>query len=611
MLGYLRSGNKRTKMIWWIVTIATVFTFVIGFSFFGGLGRDPNWAARQSGAYGSVNGEKITREMWQTALDTETQRYKQRFGTDPVDRDLMAVTQQAWRDLVNERLLVQAGVKAGLTVTDNDVLAAMQIDPPGVLLVAPAFQTNGKFDPTKYSAALHNPNNDWSIFETEIRSEGPGKKLQEILGGSVKFSNAELREAFDERYTRMVAMVVQVPPADSGRSPGGDAEMQRVYDKYKYLLATPARTQLEVLQIPIKYSAEEIKTAESVANGIYQRIQKGENFDQLCHDYSEGLNADHGGVIDRFLNPAEMGPAGSQIAAHKPGDVIPPMRDGGTIMIFRILDPARDTLARNAPAGQVKLAQITVKVRPNSDGLHEQYAYAQAIAKRAKDVGLSRAATEKGLSTAKTGFFDLQNMPQQLYSAPDAADWGLTHKKGEVSPVFQGPDLFLVAQVSVQQAAGVPAKEDVSEELKQIADFDVRVEASKKRSDQVTAALKSGASLEDAAKAAGLQAQPVMITLAQPDPRLARAPELLGALWSAKPGQVVGPIHSAVGYFFGRVQGIQAPPDSLWANVQMRNQLTTDIINRRQSATINGYVTLLRRDAKIEDSRNAYTSSTQ
>ena len=48
MLGFLRSGSKRTKLVWWIVTIATVFTFVVGFSFFGGLGRDTNMAARQT-----------------------------------------------------------------------------------------------------------------------------------------------------------------------------------------------------------------------------------------------------------------------------------------------------------------------------------------------------------------------------------------------------------------------------------------------------------------------------------------------------------------------------------------------------------------------------------
>ncbi len=606
MLGYLRSGNKRTKMIWWIITIATVFTFLIGFSFFGGLGRDPNWAARQSGTYGSVNGEKITREMWQTSLDTERERYRQRFGTDPVDRDLAAVQQQAWRNLVNTRLLVQAGLKAGIQITDNDVMAAMQMDPPAVILTAPAFQTDGKFDPSKYAAAMRNPGNDWSVFEDQVRSEAPGKKLEDIVMSSVKFSDAELREAFEDRLARLTAVVVSVPPADTGRSAGTDADLDRMYEKYKHLLATPARTQLELLQLPIQYSAEEVKTATDAANGIYQRIQRGENFDQLCRDYSEGLNADHGGVIDRFINPAEMGSAGQQIAAAKPGAVLPPMREAGTIMIFRVLDPARDSVARNAPAGTVKLAQITVKVRPAQESLRSQYDRAAELAKRAKQIGLSKAATEKGLSTIKSGFYDLANMPQTLYMTPDAADWGLTHKKGEVSPVFQGAEEFVIAQVDVQQPAGVPAKAEVLEELRQIADFDHRIELSRARADQVAAALRSGATLEDAAKAAGLTATTMTFTRDQPDPRIARAPELQGALWASAPGKVVGPVRCAVGFFFGRTVGVAEPPDTLWANQQMRSQLMSDLVNRRQQAVLNGLLLTLRTGARIEDSRAAY-----
>ena len=608
MLGFLRSGSKRTKLVWWIVTIATVFTFVVGFSFFGGLGRDTNMAARQTGTYGSVNGERITREMWQTALATEKERYLQRFGTNPVDRDMAAVQQQAWRNLVNTRLLVQAGLKAGIPVTDNDVLATMQIDPPLAILSAPAFQTDGKFDPTKYSQALRNPQNDWSAFEAQVRAEAPGKKLQQIVMTSVKFSDAELREAFSDRFDRLSAVVIAVPPADSGRGPGTDADMQRVYDKYKNLLASPARTQLEYLSIPVQFSAEEIKTSTDVANGLYARAMKGESFDQLARDYSEGLNAEHGGVIDRFISPAEMGPAGQQIAAHKPGDVLAPMREGGTIMIFRILDPARDTLARNAPAGQVKLAQITVKVRPAQESLRAQYQRAVDLAKRAKSVGLSKAATEKGLATAKTGFYDLQNTPPQLYAVPEAADWGLTHAKGDVSRVFEDSDEFVIAQVTLQQPAGIPARADMAEELKQIADFDARVERSKPRADQVAAALHSGATLEAAAQAAGLTAIPMTISHDQPDPRISRAPELQGALWGAKPGQVVGPIRSAVGYFFGRVNGVAAAPDSLWNNQQVRSQLTSDLVNRRQQSVLNGLIGTLRKDAKLADNRSSSTT---
>jgi hypothetical protein len=606
MLNILRSGSKRTKAVWWLITIATVFTFLIGFSFFGGLGRDPNWAARQSGSYGSVNGDKITKEQWDVALETEKATYRQRFGTDPVDRDLRAVEQQAWRGLVNSRLLEQAGLKAGYKATDNEVLATMMIDPPPIIQLSPALQTDGKFDPAKWAQLRSNPQQNWTPYEDQVREEWPGKKLQEVALTSAKFSEAELHEAFDAHFERLQAVIVAVPPADSGSSSGSEAELAAAYQKYRPLLASPARTQLEYLAVPVQYTEEEIRTAMDVANGLYQRLNKGEAFDQLCRDYSEGLNAEHGGVIDRFINPAEMGPAGQPLATAKPGAILPPLREGGSVMIFRVLNPAVDSLARNAPAGQIKLAQILVKVHPGQDGLRTQYQRVADIAKRAKAVGLSRAATEKGLATQKTSFFDLVNMPQQLYSTPEAADWGLTHKKGDVSPVFESADEFVVAQVAVQSPAGVPPRAEVADQLKQIADFDHRVELSKTRADQVAAALHGGATLEAAATAAGLTAMPVTLTREQADPRVARASEFVGALWAAKthPGQVVGPVRCAVGYYFGRVVSLQSPPDSLWANPNVRNQLSTDLVQRRQNATMQGLVVLLRQGSKIADNRS-------
>ena len=97
MLGYLRSGNKRTKAIFWALTVLTVLSFVGGFIFLAGVGRDPATRARMTGNVGSINGQGVTRTQWQTALDEARQNYRQRYGSDPQDRDIKAVEQQAWR----------------------------------------------------------------------------------------------------------------------------------------------------------------------------------------------------------------------------------------------------------------------------------------------------------------------------------------------------------------------------------------------------------------------------------------------------------------------------------------------------------------------------------
>lgn len=605
MLHHLRAGSKRTKIIWLIVTVATVFTFLIGFSFFGSMGSDSRMAARQSGSYGEINGEKVTAEMWQGALNSAIQAYRQQYNVDPTDRDLKSVQQRAWRTLVNERLFSEQAKKAGIRISDNDVIVGMRTSPPAALYTAEAFQTDGKFDPQKYSSALANPNIDWAPFEEQLRQELPVRRLQERLMSSLKLSDGELREAWHDRYDRLSASIVIVPPADTGSAGTSEAELQKVYERYRTRLATPARTQLELLAIPLQYSPAEVKDASDRAKAIYDRAVAGEDWNALARDNSEGANAANGGVIDRFLQPSEMGPVGAQIAALKPGGVLAPFREGGQVLIFKVLDPARDSVARNAPAGAVKVAQIAIKLRPSTESLREQYEKATAIAKRAEQVGLSKAATEKGLSTEKTPAFDQNNLPPQLYVAPDAADWGLVNKQGAVSPVFSTGDVLLIAQVALQHPPGPPSREEIGDQLRQIASVAKRVDLAKPRADQVAQALKSGQTLEKAAQVAGLTAQSIQLTRQQPDPRVMVAPELQGALWAAKPGQVVGPFHTLGGWYFGRLEGIAMAPDSTF-NDQVKGQLTTEILQRRQRGFFDGYLTLLRERAKIVDNRRAF-----
>jgi hypothetical protein len=259
MLGYLRSGNKRTKLIWWVVTVSTVATFLLGFSFFGAMGRDPSNAARQNGSFGLVNGEKITREMWQTTFENERQTYRQRFGTEPADRDLRAVQQGAWRKLVNSRLLGQEATRSGLQVTDNDIVFRLETDPPPSVLGAAAFQTDGRFDPQKYRAAISNPSNDWSGLEAEVRQEIPAVKLQKSLLASIKLSESELRDAMLDRSVRLSAVVLRVPPADTGKGPTARSWLRRPAPSSKCLASRsssrPRRSRPPMISPPASTSA--------------------------------------------------------------------------------------------------------------------------------------------------------------------------------------------------------------------------------------------------------------------------------------------------------------------------------------------------------------------
>ena len=219
MLNVLRAGGKRTKAIWWALIVITVVTFLGGFVFLLGSGLSSGFSAKASGAVGTVNDEAVSRNEFMNTLGEQRANYKRQYGTDASDRDAKMLEVQAWRSLVYQRLLSQQAKSAGMSVGDAEVVLALKTTPPSMLQNEPSFQTNGQFDYAKYQQALSDPNNNWAPFEQLMREQLPTRKFQERLLASVKVSELELEDAFKQRFDRIDATIVQIPPDMGGEAP--------------------------------------------------------------------------------------------------------------------------------------------------------------------------------------------------------------------------------------------------------------------------------------------------------------------------------------------------------------------------------------------------------
>ncbi len=603
MLRFLRSGNKRTKAIWWVLIIVIVVTFVGGFVFLFGMGFDSTGGAQMRGEVGVVNGEPITRADWQNAVADQRATYERRLGTEPVERDEKAIETQAWQTLLTQRLVGQLARELGLRAYDREVLLALQTQPPAALAASPDFQTDGKFDPTKYQAALQNPNNNWSAFETVIRNQLPVRKLEERLLASVKLSQPELQEAFRDRFEKITATVVAVPPDVQAKVPAPTpADIERVYREQRGRFTTGPRVELEVLSVPRKYTPEDVRVARQLAQSLVDRARKGEDFAQLARDFSEGPNREQGGVINRVFQPAEFGPElGPHMGALQPGGVSDPYQDGGRFIILKLLERVPDPIS-STPS--MRVAQIVIRVRASEGTLTEQYETLKKLRDRAAGLkSLGKAALEKGLPTTRTGWFDTTTQPQALAGVPEATEWGLGAKLHTVSPVFEGSDEFAIVEVTGRHEGGPMPKEQLGEPLRQLAELDARVKLAKPKADRIAQALAQGRSLEDAAAATGLEAVVARDMMrARLDPSLATAPEAAGVAFGAPVGRVMGPIQAMTGWYFVRVDRRDAAPDTL-LNQQLRGQISTEILTRRQQSFFAGWVGALRMKAKVEDLR--------
>lgn len=601
MLGFFRSKSKKTQTIWWAIAIVTIVTFVGGFVFILGSGFSSGFSGKSVGAVGMVAGEPISREAYSAALAEQRDLYRQQYGVEPADRDVKLVELMTWRNLVTQSILKQEASSLGLRAYDPEVVLAMRTSPPQMLLQAPAFQTDGQFDPNKYAQALQDPNMNWGPFEALVREQLPIRKLQERLLASIKLSEPELEAEFRARNDKVDGRVLQILPAFDQQVEVTDADIDNAYERRKGYFCTPKQVQLEVLLTPKKFGELEVQSARDLAASLVQRARQGEDFAVLARDYSEGPGAENGGVVDRMFLPRDFGAdLDSVIAALPAGGIAEPYQDGGRIMIFKVIERAP-----NAPSPElasVKVAQIVVKVRPDPTTLRDQLTDMQKLRRKASSVGLGKAATEIGATTATTPYFGYSGPPSELFTVPEAADWAMTAKASEVSPVFEGIDDWCIVQVKKLHEAGPMAKEDIMDQLRQIAEVDKRIEATKPKADQVAAAVAAGQSLEQAARAIG--GAPFVVrgmTRRQADGRIAGVPEVIAALYAGPIGRVQGPMRGLNGWYFVEVEG--RTPANLDSLDTAKPQITNEILQRRQQSFMAGWSADVREGVKVEDLR--------
>jgi hypothetical protein len=172
-----------------------------------------------------------------------------------------------------------------------------------------------------------------------------------------------------------------------------------------------------------------------------------------------------------------------------------------------------------------------------------------------------------------------------------------------VSPVFEGIDEYVVAEVAARHEAGPASRDELADPLRQLAETDLRVDRAKPRADSLAALLAQGRTLEQAAQAMGLKATPsTAMTRSAPMSTLIMAPDVVGALFGAPTGKVVGPLRSYAGWTFGRVDQ-RLPADST-AFEKNKGQISSDILTRRQQSFFSSMVNELLARAKVEDLRH-------
>jgi peptidyl-prolyl cis-trans isomerase D len=180
MLQWLRKTSRS-----WFISLA-IGAIVVVFIFWG-VG---SYKASRSQEAAEVNGAIITMSAFQRQYHSLVKKYQEERGEDLTPEMLNALRfkEMALGQLVRETLLLQAGQRLGLEVTDAELRRRIQS--------YPFFQQDGKFDEKRYLWVLSRNRLNPQDFEVQERQQLLLRKVIQEVTSFAKVSDAELQEFY-------------------------------------------------------------------------------------------------------------------------------------------------------------------------------------------------------------------------------------------------------------------------------------------------------------------------------------------------------------------------------------------------------------------------------
>lgn len=210
----------------------------------------------------TVNGAKINRQEFDEAIGRQQEQLRQMLGEnfDAAMLDDPEMKRAVLDNLVAQRLLLERAKAAGLAVTDAQVAQ--------LIAGIEAFQQDGKFDKSRYEAALASRNMNPLTFEVRLRDDMVGQQMRNayVQNGFASTGVVDNIVRLNEQQRSIsVAMVSSQPFV--ARAQIGDAEVQDYYKQNQKEFQMPEQARVEY----VLFSADELQAKVTVAEEELRR----------------------------------------------------------------------------------------------------------------------------------------------------------------------------------------------------------------------------------------------------------------------------------------------------------------------------------------------------
>jgi peptidyl-prolyl cis-trans isomerase D len=558
---------------------------------------------------GVINGNEVTYEVFDQQLRGAYRVEKNKGVQDP---DLGRLVQQEWDRLITQTIVAEQIENYQIRASDQEIDFFNRNNPPAEIQSIEFFQTEGSFDLSKYHMFLDtpstysDPNNKNIVLyaENRAREQLLSAKLQDLVAGSIKVTESEVRRAFDDKKAQVKVIYAGIESgriADSLVTVGDDA-LAAYYNSHPQDFNQDNSVRASYVTFQKAASGRDEENVKTEIHRVRVEIEKGGDFAELAQDYSDDPGSARKGGDLGFFGRGQMVKAFEDTAfALSPGTMSQPFLTQFGWHILKVEDKrgAGDSL-------QVKARHILLKIEPGRDTLDSLRVLADDFVESAEANGFNAASSEIELQTSDTGFITAGSFFPLLGNKTSGLVNGFWEQKiGSISPTFESDRGIYVFALTDKRPGGTRPLDEVKNQVAGRVRQNLKREMAAQQVQGLLGEVRSGKSLKDAAEALGLRyAEPEPFAKADFVPTVGSRNGFIGEAFELDPGQMSDVVTTRNGAYVLQVvdQTPAAESDYDLEKAQLANQL----LGTKRNDMITAWFANLRDQADIVDNRHRF-----
>jgi len=613
-MALMTTMRNRMHVFLWAILILFILSISIG-GLVGGANIIDQLFGRvdPSTAIGVINGQKISPDDFSRAVSARLEQVRA-SGREITDRDFDQARKQVWDDYIREILISQSIEKLEISATNQEVLFHLQNIPPPFLISDPAFQTNGEFDQAKYEQAINNPSgNEWTQIEQFMKDTYiPNIKLQEMVNADLIITDEDVWESYIKQHVNYTIDGVHIT-TNAVKDDVIEPTEEELFNEYTEKIDDFYREEmrnLEVVSWEKKPSSDDSSRVLDECQEIINQLNNGSDFSELANTYTQdpgnqvSPDSGRGGDLGWFGRGQMVKPFEEAAFVAKAGDVVGPVLSRFGYHIINVNDRRNENDKEEINASHILLK---IEMGPNANDALKRKSTLFSYDASDPKIGFPAALDSHQVTTKKvTKILDETTTLQNFGAFRQAVRFAYNSEVNDVSDPMQNDRYFIVAKLDSVLPEGSKSFEEVQNQIQNSINQERQFSQAKKLAEELREELGKGSTFQQ------LKDNFENIDLITGDKKLlirsfqslGKSNYFVGALASAKKGDIIGPLKTPRGYGIVNIVDI-SPIDS--SDFEMKRDVIYDnLSSQKRNTNFQSWYQDLLDEAKIIDNRKYY-----